>query len=323
LKPVLVTGATGFLGQHLLALLRRRSSPAVRVLARGEAPRDVEVIRGDITVESDVERAVSGCSSVYHLAGWVSRDPAGAAPMRRVHVDGTRLLCEAALRHQVERIVVASSSGTIAVSRAPVEHTEESGYKNDLVSRWPYYMTKIEQEQLALRYWAEHSLPVVVINPSLLLGPGDKRRSSTGDVEAFLEGQVLSTPMGGLSLVDVRDCASGAILAMERGRGGERYLMGAVNWSMRRFLNELGRLSGIRPPMLAGPAWMSLAFAPLLRLVMPALGRKFEIDDESIRMSAMYWFLDSTKARRELGFVTRDPSETLRDTIDYLRANPR
>jgi dihydroflavonol-4-reductase len=121
----------------------------------------------------------------------------------------------------------------------------------------------------------------------------------------------------------VRDCASGAILAMERGRPGERYLMGAVNWTMRRFLNELGRLSGRRPPMLAGPEWMSLALAPLLRRVLPALGRKFDIDDESIRMSAKFWFLNSSKARGELGFVTRDPGETLRDTIEYLRANPK
>jgi dihydroflavonol-4-reductase len=318
MKPVLVTGATGFLGKHLVRLLRERGG-AVRVLCRGEGPEGVETVRGDVTRAEDVEKAVAGTAAVYHLAGVVSRDPEGAAIMRRVHVEGTRLVCEAALRHGVDRLLVASSSGAIAVSPRPVEWDESAEYKTETVSRWPYYLTKIEQEKLALSYARNQQLPVVVINPSLLLGPGDDRDSSTGDVRRFLEGQVLSAPTGGLSLVDARDTALGAIQAMERGRDGERYLFGAVNWTVAHFLEELGRLSGRKAPWLKSPAWMALASAPLLRAAMPLLGRKFDIDDESIRMSALCWYLDSGKARRELGFESRDPRETLADTIEDLR----
>ncbi|MEZ5352425.1 MAG: NAD-dependent epimerase/dehydratase family protein [Bryobacteraceae bacterium] len=315
---ILVTGATGFLGKHLVELLLARGDN-VRVLARGDGPSGVETLRGDVTDPNDVNRAVSGVRAIYHLAGIVSRDPAGEAIMRRVHVEGTRLICEAALRCNVERVVVASSSGTIAVSPDPVEWDESAGYKSETVARWPYYVTKIEQEKLALAFARDRGLPLVVINPSLLLGPGDDRNSSTGDVRRFLEGQVLSVPVGGLSMVDVRDCAAGAVLAMERGRPGERYLFGAVNWTMTRFLAELAGITGGAAPRMKSPAWLGLLTAPMLRSLMPLLGRKFDFDDESIRMSALFWYLDSAKARRELGFVTRDPRETLRATIDDLR----
>ncbi|MEZ5400252.1 MAG: NAD-dependent epimerase/dehydratase family protein [Bryobacteraceae bacterium] len=318
MKPVLVTGATGFLGRHLLDRLHARSEP-VRVLCRGEGPPGVEVIRGDVTDADAVNRAVAGARAIYHLAGLVSRGAGAAQTMRRVHVEGSRLVCEAALRHGVERVVVSSSSGAIAVSPDPVEWDETADYKSATVARWPYYVTKIEQEKLVLGFARERGLPVIVINPSLLLGPGDDRDSSTGDIRRYLEGQIFSAPPGGLNFVDARDCAEAAALAMERGRPGERYLLGAVNWTMTQFIAALARITGRRAPWMKSPTWMSLATAPLLRAVMPMLGRKFDFDDESIRMSGLFWHLDSGKARRELGFLSRDPAETLRDTIDDVR----
>ena len=313
MKPVLVTGATGFLGSHLFPLLE-----GARVLSRGEVP-GPDCVRGDITDPAAVDRAVAGVREIYHLAGLVSRDPRDAAQMHRVHVEGTRLLCEAALRHGVERVVVSSSSGTIAVSERPQVRDESSGYSDAVSGRWSYYASKIEQEKLALDYFATRQLPVIVVNPSLLLGPGDERGSSTGDVSAFLTGQVMSLPVGGLNFVDARDCAQGLVQAMRRGKPGERYLLGAVNWTFAEFFKTLGAISGLPSPRLKSPTWLSLATAPLLRRVMPRIGRRFEVDDVSIEMSGCFWYCDSSKARRDLGFETRDPLETLRDTIEDLR----
>ncbi|MBM3798004.1 MAG: NAD-dependent epimerase/dehydratase family protein [Acidobacteria bacterium] len=319
-KPTLITGATGFLGQHLVAQLRE----PVRVLNRGDMKTPgVDVVRGDVTVPADVDRAMKGCGRVYHLAGLVSRQPADREKMMALHVDGTRVVLDAARRHGLERAVVASSSGTIAVSRDAREHDEESGYKEKETARWAYYITKIAQEKAALAFHAETKFPVIVVNPSLLLGPGDERCSSTGDVILFLEGQVLSLPTGGLNFVDARDAAAGAAAAMERGRPGERYLLGGVNWTAAQFMRELARLSGRRAPFLASPTWMSLLTAPLLRRAMPLAGRKFDIDDETIEISGVFWYCNSAKARRELGYTAREPEATLRDTLeDIYRRRP-
>lgn len=299
----------------------------VRVLNRGASSYDsdlrVEVVRGDVTKAEDVDRAVQGCARVYHLAGLVSRDPDDFLKLMRIHSEGTGYVLESAHKHGVERVVVASSSGTIAVSRTDKVHTEESGYKEAETARWAYYVSKIAQEKLALEFYAKTKLPVIVVNPTLLLGPGDDRGSSTGDIVDFLEGQALSVPSGGLNFVDARDCAAGLIGAMERGRPGERYLLGGENWPCGQFLRELAKIGGRRAPAMSSPTWLSLLMAPILRKAMPLIGRKFTIDDETIEMSGQFWYCDSSKAQRELGFAARDPRETLRDTLeDIYRRRP-
>ncbi len=294
----------------------------MRVLTRGASPFDgdarVEAMRGDVTDAGDVDRAVQGCARVFHLAGLVSRNPDDFLRLMGIHSEGTGYVLESAQKQGVERVVVASSSGTIAVSRTEKIHTEESGYKEAETARWAYYVSKIAQEKLALEFFVKTQLPIIVVNPSLLLGPGDDRGSSTGDIVDFLEGQVLSVPSGGLNFVDVRDCAAGLIGAMERGRPGERYLLGGENWPCGQFSRELAKLSGRRAPMMSSPTWLSLLMAPILRKAMPLVGRKFTIDDETIEMSGQFWYCDSSKAQRELGFVARDPRETLRDTLEDI-----
>ncbi len=325
MKLILVTGATGFLGKHLVGQLKRAEESArIRILCRSATPWDrdaqIEIARGDITSPEDVFRAAEGMQEIYHLAGIVSRDTKDQELLYRTHIEGTRNVCEAARKHSARKVVVVSSSGTIAVSREPTIHDENSGYKNDVVAEWPYYLSKIFAEKLALNYFTQFQLPVVIASPSLLLGPGDDRNSSTGDVALFLEGQILAIPGGGLNFADARDVAAGLISAMRAGRPGERYLFGGPNWTFRELLEALAGITGRRAPKLQPSLRFSLASARILRAVYPLAGKEFKLDDASIKMGAPFWYCDSTKARRELGYASREPLETLRDTVDDLRS---
>jgi len=322
--PILVTGASGFLGKHLIERLRALSVGPLRLLNYGPCPwqagEGLEILEGDITRREDVERAMEGCRQVYHLAGAVSRNPRDKWKMYDIHIGGTRNVCEAALRHHPERLLIVSSAGTVAADREPRVCSEADGYRVDLPAHWHYYLSKIYAEKMAFDYGRRHGLPIVVVNPALLLGPGDDLGSSTGDVELFLQGQVMGVPRGGACFVDARDAAAGLVAAMESGQTGERYLLGAVNWTFRRFLDGLSEITGIQSPRFQPSLAVSLWSARVLRRVLPLVGRSFEMDDVSIEMSSWYWYCDSSKAARELGFRTRDPMETLRETVEYARA---
>jgi dihydroflavonol-4-reductase len=260
-----------------------------------------------------LEKALEGCDRVYHLAGFVSRDAADSQRMMRVHIDGTRRVLDAA---KGRRVVVASTSGTIAVSKEPEPIPNETWpYATELVSNWPYYLSKIYQEKLALGY-----KDVIVVNPSLLLGPGDERQSSTGDVKKFLRREIPIVPPGGINFVDARDAASASIAAMERGRPGERYLLGGPNWTMAEFFGRLERTSKVRGPRLKLPDKLALGATSLLEHAYKALHKQAPVERSSVEMSQVFWYCDSSKAERELGFSARDPGETLDDTVRDLRS---
>ncbi|MBI4466345.1 MAG: NAD-dependent epimerase/dehydratase family protein [Acidobacteria bacterium] len=323
MKTVLVTGATGFLGRHLVENLLERREAAVRLLCRRRrswtGPGEVEIVEGDILDPQAVERAVAGVSGIFHLAGLVSRDPAKAALLFDTHIRGTGNLCRSALAHRRPKIVLVSSSGTIAASRAPRIYTEDSPYSVDLGGRWPYYLSKIYQEKLALSYFAHHQLPVVVVNPSLLLGPGDERLSSTGDVALFLGGHFLNNPGGGLNFVDVRDAAAAVATALNTGVPGRRYLIGGHNMTVKEFFALLERISGMPAPRWSLPERWSRAGAALLRWLYDWVGTTYPVDDVTVEMGYRFWYFDSARAQAELGLRPRPAEETLRDTVDYLR----
>ncbi len=339
-QPVLVTGGSGFLGEHLLRALRQ-SGRSVRALVRQPATtlKDLGVSQysGDILPETgahsggrgadDLAAALDGCGEVYHLAGQVSRDPQKANEMMRLHVEGTRNLLQAAKAAGVRRVVVASTSGTIAVSRSPVPIPDETfPYPVELCGAWPYYLSKIYQEKLALDLGSRLGLEIVCVNPSLLLGPGDRRGSSTEDVRKFLCGEIAAIPSGGLSFVDVRDVASACLAAMERGRPGARYLLGGPNWTFAEFLGRLGRIAKVEGPWLRVPAgWNSLVnrVTRAVDHVCQHRGVSSPLDRVSFEMGQVFWYCDSSLARRELGFVSRDPAETLDDTVRDVRSTLR
>ncbi|MCA9677425.1 MAG: NAD-dependent epimerase/dehydratase family protein [Kofleriaceae bacterium] len=324
-RKVLVTGATGFLGEHLCAELSR-AGHAVRGLTRSRSAvldeLGVEIVRGDVTREDDVARAVDGVDAVFHLAGVVSRDLDDGQRMMRTHVDGTRRVLDAMAAAGVRRMVLASTSGTIAVSKRDEVLDETAGSTEELVAGWPYYVSKIYQERLAFDLGATLGLEIVSVNPSILFGPGDRRMSSTGDIRRFLRGQLPVVPRGGINFVDARDAAAATAAALERGRPGERYLLGGPNWTMKEFFGRLARVAKVRAPWLELPERLDRlqrAGASVIEHLWRSRGKEPPLDRISVEMAEHYWWFDSAKAERELGFEARDPSLTLHDTVAYLR----
>jgi dihydroflavonol-4-reductase len=326
-SPVtLVTGGTGFLGSHLVRLLVGEGVKPLRVLSTS-APAwleelGVETIEGSITSPDAVARAVEGAAEVYHLAGRVSREPEDAHLMYKLHVEGTRVLCEAAREAGVRSIVMASTSGTIAVTEdGDVVPDEDWPTPLDIISRWPYYASKLYQERVALENFSGDGRRLVILNPSLLLGPGDERLSSTKVVLDFLARKIPVVPGGGLSFVDARDVARAFHAAMRNGRHGERYLLGAANWTFARFFGRLERITKVAAPFVSLPSKLAVAGARGLSSLFKQWKLAPPVEPSEIEMAEYFWYLDSAKAERELAFSPRDPQETLLDTVTYLREN--
>lgn len=323
MSNVLVTGATGFLGEHLCAVLAERGH-VVRGLARSRssvlADAGVEHVRGDVLAGPELDRALEGIEAVFHLAGAVSRDPDDAQRMMRLHVDGTRRVLERMHAAGAKRMVLASTSGTIGVSKDEAIIDETAPYAEEIVAGWPYYASKIYQERLAFEHGKRLGIEVVAVNPSLLLGPGDRRLSSTGDVRKFMRREIPVCPDGGVSFVDARDAAIATANALTQGRVGERYLLGGPNWTMKEFFARLGRVADVAPPRLKLPSKLNRWGASLVEELYRWRDREPPIDRISVEMAEHYWWIDSSKAERELGFEARDPMLTLEDTVAYLRA---
>jgi dihydroflavonol-4-reductase len=320
----LITGGTGFLGAHLVRLLAEEGARRLRVLSTS-APAwleelGVEAVTGSVTSPEDVRRAVEGAEEVYHLAGRVSRERGDAHLMYGLHVEGTRVLCGAAREAGVKAIVLASTSGTVAVTETgDVLPDEEWPTPLDIVSRWPYYASKVYQERAALESFGGGGRRLVIMNPSLLLGPGDERLSSTKVVLDFLSRKIPTVPKGGLSFVDARDAARAFRAAMERGAHGERYLLGSANWTFDRFFGRLERITKVPAPFISLPSRLALAGARGINSLYRHWKLAPPVEPAEIEMADYFWYLDATKARDRLGFDPRDPQETLLDTVNYVR----
>jgi dihydroflavonol-4-reductase len=319
---IALTGASGFLGSTLWPRLLE-AGHHVRALVRRPAETlphaELETVEGDLFDTSAVSRLLEGTDALIHLAGRVSRDPADGPQLYRVHVEGTRLLLHHASLAGVGRVVLASSSGTVGVSLTNRPATEADDYPITVVGRWPYYLSKIYQEKLALSFCTQNGMFLVCLNPSLVLGPGDGRFSSVGDVWKFLHRDIPAMPSGGLSFVDVRDVADTFVAALERGRSGERYFLGAANMTFTDFFGRLSRLADVPPPRLHLPSNLKVWSTEGLARLAKWQGREPPIDRSSVEMGEHFFYIDSEKAKDELGFSPRDPQDTLRDTVHDLQ----
>ncbi len=324
-KRILITGGTGFLGTHIVRQFLAAGERNLKVMASRvpEWMRDegVKAVEGSVTDREDVAKACKNVSAIFHLAGKVSRDNDDAAAMNRVHLEGTRLLCEAAKEAGVETMVLASSSGTIAVSEDEQVFDETFPQPVDVFSKWAYYASKYYQERTALESFDGEGRRLVIMNPSLLLGPDDDRLSSTKPVLDFLGRKIPYCPGGGLNFVDARDAAAAFIAALEKGRHQEKYLLGAINMTFEQFFGRLERLSGIAAPGLKVPKKLAMAGSSMISSIYKNWGKPSPVAPNEVEQAECFWYFDSSKAEEELGFAPRDPQETLQDTIVYIREN--
>ena len=312
----LVTGATGFIGSNVCRLLVQRGDDVRATLHPGvreqmEARLDVECVRADIIDRRAIRRAMSGVERVFHVAGTSSL----TLPREQVfalNVEGARIVFEEALRAEVQRVVHTSS--VAAIGPAPAGKTADESSSWDGRYAIPYVESKREAEAAAMRLVAR-GLPLVIVNPALVLGAGDPGRSSTTLVRRFLRREIPVYVDGTLNVVGVEDVARGHLLADERGRIGERYILGNRNFTLQRLFIDLGRLSGVEPPLVKLPLNVALALAGAHRLVP---GFTLPSPDE-IRAASLNWAFVSGKAKRELGWLTSPHEDCLEATIAWYR----
>jgi dihydroflavonol-4-reductase len=321
----LVTGATGFVGSAVARALLARGR-RVRVLARPNSDRRnlaglaVEIAEGAMEDPCSLARAVAGCRYVYHVAAdyriWVP-DP---APMFRANVDGTRDLLTAALEAGAERVVYTSSVATLGLVPGGSATEETPSSLDDMIG--PYKRSKFAAEQVARGLARERELPVVIVNPSTPVGPGDIKPTPTGRliVEAA-RGQMPAFVDTGLNIVHVDDVAEGHLAAAENGRIGERYILGGENMALAEILAEVAQAVGRRPPWLRVPHSVLFPVAIGAELAARATGRDPFVTLDGVRMSRKKMYFSSEKASRELGYRSRPAREAIADAVGWFRDN--
>ena len=244
-KKILITGGTGFLGTHIVRQFLEKGEKNLRVMASSVPTwmkdAGVEACLGSVTDRNEVAKAVKNVSAIYHLAGKVSRDNEDAAVMNKIHVEGTRILCEAAQESGVKTFILASSSGTMAVSEKEKVFDETYPQPVEVFSRWAYYASKYYQERTALENFDGDGLKLVILNPSLLLGTDDERLSSTKVVLDFLAKKIPYCPSGGLNFVDARDAGEAFINALERGNHREKISAWRRKYDFFRIFRAIGK----------------------------------------------------------------------------------
>jgi dihydroflavonol-4-reductase len=313
----LVTGATGLVGSHVARALVRRGDD-VRIAVREHAmldavdDLDVEIVTADVLERRGMRRALRGVDRLFHVAGATTLR-AGWRDLYDANVTGTRIALEEALRSGVQRVV--HTSAVAALGPAPRGSTaDETHILNAARVGIAYANIKAEAEREALRVCAQ-GLPVVIVNPAHVLGPGDLFRSSTELVRRFLRREIPIYVDGAVCIVGAADVARGHLLAEEHGRVGERYILGGRNFTNDRLFADLGRLSGVEPPALKLPLNAALAYARAAQ----ALPGRPAVTVEEVRALSLWWAYRSTKAKRELGWTPGHHEQPLIETIEWFR----
>jgi dihydroflavonol-4-reductase len=319
----LVTGANGFVGCHVVRALLARGTH-VRALVRPSADRraidglDCELVCGDLRDREAVERAVRGCDYVYHVAAdyrlWVIDE----APMYAANVEGTKNIIKAAQTANVRRIIHTSTVGALGIGADGLGREDTPVTLGAMVG--PYKRSKFLAEQEAIKA-AHTGIPVVIVNPSTPIGTHDYKPTPTGRIIVdFLNRRMPAYVDAGLNLVSVEDCARGHLLAAERGRIGEKYILGGENLALKEMLRRLSQLSGLAAPRIRLPFAMALGFA----FGAEAVARTFthrppRASLTEVRMARKKMFFDSAKAHAELGYETTPIDDALNRAIDFFR----
>jgi len=321
-----VTGATGFLGSHVARVLADQGAD-LRLLVRPASNLKnleglkAETATGDLRDAASLEKAMSGCDTVFHVAAdyrlWV-RDP---DEMYRSNVDGTRALLEAARKNGVTRVVYTSSVATVGFTSDGRPADEDSPVSlADMIGH--YKRSKFMAEQVALDA-GRGGMQVVTVNPTTPIGEQDVKPTPTGRIVVdFLKRKFPAYVETGLNLVDVRECARGHVAALEKGTSGERYILGGEDLTLKRILDKLGQITGLPSPKIKLPYIFAFAAGIVDEAVIGLLLRREpRATVDTVRMGKKKMFASSAKAERELGWKIVPIDGALRRAVEWFRAN--
>jgi dihydroflavonol-4-reductase len=325
-----VTGGSGFIGANLIHELVARGH-RVKALLRPNSDRrglegaDFEVVEGDVLDNSSLERGLKGCDWCFHVAASYHLWLRDYAPMYAANVEGTRNVLSAAAAAGCSRIVYTSTVGCIGLPTSYngfVTPTDETASCSEAQMTNHYKRSKWQAEQVALELAKKN--PIVIVNPSAPVGPRDVKPTPTGQVIVdFLKRKLPAFLDTGLNWVHVRDVAIGHILAAERGRAAERYILGNAegNWTLQQALNTLQEITGIPAPKMRVPYAVAYAAALVDESISKVTGRPPKAPIAGVRMAKYKMFFNPAKAIRELGMPQTPPKQALADAVAWFQQN--
>ena len=321
----LVTGATGFLGSHIARKLAERGDK-LRILLRKTSNTinidniDAERVYGDVTDIDSIREAVDGCDTLYHAAGVVSFKQADYKKMDDINVKGTSNVFTAAMEAGVKKAVYTSSVATIGLNPGRESANEETPFDPESTDI-QYIKSKYYGEQEALKFF-QKGLPLVIVNPSIVIGAGDVYVSTSGIILWYCKRKLPGYTDGGINLVDAEDVAQGHLLAAEKGKTGERYILSNRNITIKELFGVLEKVTGIPSPKLKIPYPLAYIGAFIAERIFGISAPNYvAMDIDSIKGSKHYWYFDNTKAVRELGFSPRPLEETIESTVKWFKEN--
>ena len=323
MRRALVTGATGFVGSAVVRALLQQGWQ-VRALARAGSDRrnldalPIELAGGDLADRASLERALEGCETLFHVAAHYRLGAPDPAQLYATNVEGTARIIEAALAARIARIVYTSSVATIGIPADGSPGNEDTPVSlADMIGH--YKRSKFLAEQRALEA-ARAGAPVVIVNPSTPVGPGDIRPTPTGQmVLDAANGRMPAYVDTGLNVVHVDDVAAGHLLALEHGRVGERYILGGQDMTLREILAAIAQLSGRAAPRIRLPRAPLLPAAYVAEIVARLSGGSTRLTVEGLRMARKRMFFSSARAQRELGYRWRPPQQAFADALEWAR----
>ncbi|MBP6058173.1 MAG: NAD-dependent epimerase/dehydratase family protein [Nitrosomonas sp.] len=320
----LVTGATGFLGSAVMRCLLT-AGHEVRVLVRPGSNRknlenfSVEITEGDLLDHQSLKRAVNGCDNLFHVAAdyrlWVP-DP---ETMYAINVNGTQALIMAAAEAGIKRIVYTSSVATLGLNSDGSSANEET--PSDLATINGYYKrSKYQAERIVKKLTDDHQLPLIIVNPSTPIGPGDVRPTPTGRIVMdTLMGRMPAYVNTGLNIAHVDDIAQGHLLAYQQGKLGERYILGGDNMMLLQILQTIDEINGVQVNRIRVPVNLMLPLAWCMEKMANVTHTEPRATLDSIRMAKKLMFFSSAKAQRELGYQYRPAIEALKDAVRWFK----
>jgi dihydroflavonol-4-reductase len=321
-----VTGGTGFVGSHVARVLNEQGADLRLLVRSGSDLRNIQGLKadrvvGDLRDPASIEKAMAGCDVVFHVAAdyrlWV-REP---EQMYRANVEGTRAILAAARKNGVRRVVYTSSVATMGFTSNGRPADEDSPVSlGNMIGH--YKRSKFMAEQVAVEA-GRGGMDVVVVNPTTPVGEQDIKPTPTGRIVVdFLKKKFPAYVDTGLNLVDVTECARGHVAALEKGRSGERYILGGENLTLKQILDKLAVITGLPSPKVRLPYIFALATGVVDEVVTGRiLGREPRATIDAVRMGRKKMFVSCTKAERELGWKTVPVDDALRRAVEWFRAN--